>query len=380
MEGSPGPVKANSEQGVLFVCTKPYQYLIARLIKEGCGFACCDLVVLNHFWDAADFARKVEETGVWNRVMFIDDGQIDQFKHSLHPLRKYFFYHNWPKLLPAELQDISGYEEVFVAHDFVAMEYAVIRKFSSERKRVNLYEEGFGNYINNSTHTRWHMRLLKWAAPWFGLPGGYFGSLKWVDAVWLQRPSLVTTNRRNPIRRKTRGLPLPFDQFLGLPAVIRECDHLYPELREIDRQIAGHDAIAVVLTDPFLDAVPERRQYLRVIRKKVYETLGNRDVPLFFKQHPGERRSVEEDGCGLTLPRKLPGELLYVVMRRNGIRKIHLFSFGSTVILNLYDLCKQDNSLDIYIFDSLAGNRDVRMIADRFCSLAAKHQIAFQYV
>lgn len=373
-------MKRKADNCVLFVCTKPYQYLLARLIKEGCGFRRCDIVILNHFWEAADFARKVEATGVWQRVMFVDDGEIDQFKLALHPLRKYFFYHNWPKLLPVELHDISNYAEVFVAHDFVAMEYAVIRKFSSEHKPVNLYEEGFGNYINNSTHTRWYMRLLKWVAPWFGLPGGYFGSLKWIDAVWLQRPLLVTTNRRNPVRRKARGLPLSFDQFLGLPAFGEECDRLYPELREMDRQIAGNEAIAVVFTEPFLDEVPERSKYLREIQNKVYETLGSREVPLFFKQHPGERRSVEADGGKLTLPKKLPGELLYLVMRRNGVRKIHLFSFGSTAILNLYDLCLKDNCLDIYIFESLGTDQDVKMIADRFCSLAVKHQIAFQFV
>lgn len=372
-------VEKTAGGAILFVCTKPYQYLIARLIKEGCGFGACDLIVLNHFHEAAEFVRKVEETGVWRKVTYIDDGDLDQYKLSLHPLRKYFFYHSWQGKLPSQLSDISAYSEVFVAHDFVAVEYAIMRKFSSEHKPAYLYEEGFGNYIDNSTHASWHMRLLKRMAPHLGLPGGYFGSLKWIDSVWLQRPRLVTSDRRNPLRRKTRGLPLPFDQFLAIPQVVDECYRIYPELREIDRLVAGREAISVVLTDPFLDEVPDRAGYIREIRDKVQATVGDRDVPLFVKQHPGEKLSIEE-GPLLTLPKKLPSELLYLVMLNNGIRKLYLFSFGSTSILNLYDLCSASGSLEIYIFESLRLDGDVKLIASRFCELADKHRIAYRIV
>ncbi|MBW5448338.1 hypothetical protein GE107_20045 [Cohnella sp. CFH 77786] len=374
-------MKKRAGHKILFVCTKPYQYLIARLIKEGMQYDQCDIVILNHFFEAAEFARKVKGTGVWKKVMYIDDGMLDEYKLSLHPLRKYFFYHNWRKRLPPVLSDISPYSEVFVAHDFVAVEYAIMRKFGSENKRAYLYEEGFGNYINNSTHSSWHMRLLKRVAPWFGLPGGYFGSLKWIDSVWLQRPGLITSDARNPIRKKTRGLPLDFNQFLGIPRIVEECYRIYPELREIDRQVAGLDTISVVLTDPFLDEVPNREPYIWEMKGKVDEAIGRRDIPMFIKQHPGEKKSIEAvPGQILTLPKKLPSELLYLVILKNNLRKINLFSFGSTAILNLYDLCKSDNSMDIYIFESLKMQDDVKMIAHRFVELAKRHQIAFQTV
>ncbi|WP_123041895.1 polysialyltransferase family glycosyltransferase [Cohnella candidum] len=366
---------------ILFVCTKPYQYLIARLIKEGGGYEPCDILILNHFHEAEEFARKVRETGVWKKVFYIDDGQLDQYKLALHPLRKYFFYHGWKKLLPSVLADTSAYSEVFVAHDFVAVEYAIMRKFGSENKPVYLYEEGFGNYINNSTHSRWHMRMLKRMAPLLGLPGGYFGSLRWIDSVWLQRPALIQQDRQNPIRKKTRGLPMTFNRFLAIPRIVEECYRLYPELSEIDRQVAGLKEMSVVLTDSFLDTVPDRAAYVRDMKAKVDEAVGRSDAPMFIKQHPGEKRDIDAvPGKILTLPKKLPCELLYLVILKNGIRKINLFSFGSTAILNLYDLCKSDNSLDIYIFDSLRMEEDVKMIADRFCELAKKHQIAFQTV
>jgi hypothetical protein len=375
-------VEKSAGSKILFVCTKPYQYLMARLIKEGCGFGRCDIVILNHFYEAADFARKVRETGVWQKVMYIEDGKLDEYKLGLHPLRKYLFYHGWRKMVPPVLSDISAYSEVFVAHDFVALEYAVMRKFSSENKPVHLYEEGFGNYINNSTHTRWHMRLLKRAAPWFGLPGGYFGSVKWIDSVWLQRPGLITSDRSNPIRRKTRGMPLAFNLFLDIPHIIEECYRIYPELHEIDLQIEGHDTISVILTDPFLDEMPDRPACIREMQDKVNAVLGHTaEAPLFIKQHPGEKLSV--DGIGgrmLTLPKKLPCELLYLIILKNQIRKINLFSFGSTAILNLYDLCRTDNNMDIFIIDSMSLREEVKVISTRFCELAQKHHIEFQTV
>lgn len=366
---------------VLFVCTKPYQYLMARLIKDGCGFPRCDIVILDHFFESADFARKVEGTGVWENVMYIVDGDLDEYKLNLHPLRKYFFYHAWRKTLPAELSDISAYSEVFVAHDFVAVEYAIMRKFGSENKPAFLYEEGFGNYINNSTHTSWHMRLLKRLAPWFGLPGGYFGSVRWIESVWLQRPGLIMSDARNPLRSKTRGMPQTFERFLALPHIVEECYSLYPELHDIDRQVAGLDTISVVLTDHFLDEVPDREQYIKDMKAKVDEAVGNRDAPMFIKQHPGEKLAIDNvRNSIMTLPKKLPSELLYLVILKNKIRKINLFSFGSTAILNLYDLCKSNNSMDIYIFDSLKMEDDVKMIANRFRELANRYHIAFHTV
>lgn len=372
-------VKQSANATTLFVCTKPYQYLIARLIKEGCRLESCDVLILNHFHEADRFAAKVAETGVWRQVLYMDDGEIDQYKLSLHPLRKYFFYHNWKMNLPVELADTSEYGKVFVAHDFVAVEYAIMRKFSSENKPVYLYEEGFGNYINNSTHSSWHMKLLKRAAPWFGLPGGYFGSLRWIDSVWLQRPRLVIADSRNPVRRKVRALPLSFGSFLRCPHIMDECYSLYPELLGIDRQVAGCEAITVVLTDPFLDNMPNRPAFIRHIAQKVMDTVGDRSAPLFFKQHPGEKLAIDDPHIHL-LPKRLPCELLYLVMLRNRIRNIYVFSFGSTSILNLYDLCKVDNSLKIYILDSLGLEKDTQMIASRFCELADKHRIAYQIV
>ncbi|RED65068.1 polysialyltransferase family glycosyltransferase [Cohnella lupini] len=369
--------EANSKK--LFVCTKPYQYLIARLIKQGCRFDKCDLVILNHFYKAEEFSERVRSTGVWNRVLFIDDGMLDQMKLQLNPLKKYFFYHSWRRFIPAAFKDISDYSEAFVAHDFVALEYAVIRKFSSEGKKTTLYEEGSGNYINNSTHKKWYMRMLKKMAPWFGLPGGYFGSLRWIDSIWLQRPELITSNRNNPIYRKTRGLPVTFQHFMQSPEIEKECYEIYPELHDVDALVRGYEELSVVLTDQFVDDVEDRNAYFRTIIDKINAATGNDNNPIFFKQHPGEVQPIDivDDQISI-LPQKLPIELLYLIIQKNKIRKINLVSFGSTAILNLYDLCRADECMSVFIIDSMSMQEDVKLIATRFVDLAEKHQIRFQ--
>jgi hypothetical protein len=370
-------IEAKGKQ--LFICTKPYQYLIARLIKQGCQFEHCDLVILNHFYKADEFSERVRSTGIWNRVLFIDDGDLDQMKLQLNPIKKYFFYHSWRQFIPTAFMDISDYSEAFVAHDFVALEYAIIRKFKSERKRTTLYEEGSGNYINNSTHKKWHMRLLKRMAPWFGLPGGYFGSMRWIDSIWLQRPELITSNRAIPIYRKTRGLPVTFSKFMQMPEIVRECYEIYPELHDVDRLVQGHEELSVVLTDQFLDEIEDRDIFVNTIIEKINKATNNKDKPIFFKQHPGEIRPIETANSQVAiLPQKLPIELLYFIIQKNKIRKINLVSFGSTAILNLYDLCRSDGCMSVFIIGSMSMEEDVKLIASRFVDLAEKHQIQFQ--
>jgi hypothetical protein len=374
-------VGAVSGKKKLFVCTKPYQYMIARLIKQGCGFEQCDILILDHFVEAVDFCKKTTELDVWNQVLYFDDGMLDDYKLKLNPIEKYYFYQSWRKFLPSMFQDISRYSEVFLAHDFVAVEYAIMRKFSGEGKKVTIFEEGYGNYINNSTHETLYMKTLKRFSPWMGLPGGYIGSLRWIDEIWVQRPHLIQEDPHNPLRFKTKALPMSLKDFLEIPAITDELYLLFPELRDVDSWVQGHDVISVVLTESWHDFIDHRDQYIDEIIAKVNESLNDTDALIFIKQHPGESKTIVSASEQVALlPKQLPFELLYLVMMRNQIRKVNLFSFGSTAILNLYDLCRQDESLDIYLFGSLSKTYDYDILFPRFCALATQYHVAFQIV
>jgi len=322
----------------------------------------------------------VRETRQWEKVLFLDDdGSLDAYKLRLDPVRKYFFYHRWNRHLPALFANIADYAEAFIAHDFVAVEYAIMRKFGSEGKPIRLFEEGFGNYIDNSTHTRWDMKLLKRLAPSVGLPGAVFGSVKWIDSIWLQRPQLFLQGSRSALKRKARPLPMTLKQFFEVPAVADELYGMYPELGGIDRLVSDREAMTVVLTEPFLDDIADRDACLRQIVAKVRETLGDSGEPLFVKQHPGEMRPIGPlSGRVRVLPRSWPIELLYLVMLKNRIRKLNLFSFGSTAILNLYDLCRSGGNLDIFIFESMDIQEEEKLLSSRFRELASRYEIAFQ--
>jgi hypothetical protein len=361
----------------LFVCTKPYQYIIARLIKEGCKFEQCDLLILDHFFEASQFCSKIGEVGVWNKTMYVADELLNGYNLQLNPIEKFFFYQTWRKFVPYMLQDISMYSEVFLAHDAVPVEYGIMRKFRSEGKRVTVFEEGYGNYINNSAHQSLIMKALKKISPWVGLPGGYIGSLKWVDSIWVQRPELIKTDVKNPVRFKTKHLPMYLKDFLQLPHIVEELYRMYPELMEIGTRIQGHEVLSVVLTESWHDQITNRDQFVAQVIHKVKEHIHDSESPIFIKQHPGEMMTMETTCKQVSLlPKQLPIELLYLVMMKNKIKKVNLFSFGSTAILNLYDLCRNDENLEIYLFNSMIKDYDY----PRFYALATKYQIRFTMV
>lgn len=375
-------VQAAFVQKKLFVCTKPYQYMIARLIKQGSDFEQCDIMILDHFYEAIDFCEKVKKTDVWNKVIYFEDGMLDDYKLKLNPIEKYHFYHSWRKFLPPIMEDISMYSEVFLAHEFVAVEYAIMRKFSSEGKKVTLYEEGYSNYINNSTHETLIMKGLKKFSPWLGLPGGYFGSLKWVDSVWVQRPHLIREDRENPIRFKAKPLPMELTDFLQLPKIMDEMYILFPELAEIDANVQGHEVISVVLTESWHDQMVDRDQYVEQIITKINDVNQDQESLIFFKQHPGESLPMQwVSEQVVLLPKQLPFELLYLIMKKNKLKKVNLFSFGSTAILNLYHLCKDDESLEIYLFGKgMSRTYCMEMKFPRFCELADNFQVQYRIV
>jgi hypothetical protein len=356
--------------------------MIARLTKLGCRFEQCDIMILDHFYEAMDYCEKTKRTGIWNKVMYFNDGMLDDYKLKLNPVEKYIFYHSWKRFLPSIMEDISMYSEVFLAHDFVAVEYAIMRKFSSEGKKVTIFEEGYGNYINNSTHETLLLKSLKRISPWLGLPGGYFGSLKWVDSVWVQRPQLIKEDLSNPIRFKAKPLPMQLTEFLQLPEIIEEMYILFPEIAVLDAHVQGAEEISVVLTESWHDEIKDRDEYVTQIITKVNETVQNEDSLIFIKQHPGENLQMQWDSAQIVLlPKQLPIELLYLIMKKHKLKKVNLFSFGSTAILNLYHLCKEDDSLDIYLFgESMCRTHYMELMFPLFCELAARFQVQYKIV
>jgi hypothetical protein len=364
----------------LFVCTKPYQYMVARLIKEGCAFENCDLMVLHHFLESGELCSRVEQTGVWNRVMHYDDNLLNQYKSRLNPLEKIWFYRTWNKFVPDILPDVSAYSEVFLAHDGVAAEYAIMREFQRAGKPVHIYEEGFGSYIDTNTHRTIAKKFMKKCSPLLGLPGGYIGGLKWIQSVWVQYPELLAKNGGHPLRRKARRLPMRFKDFMRKPEIVGEWFAIYPELHKLDQLMQGEEVVSIVLTDSWLDSMPDREAFVEHAAAMARETTGGKPSCVYVKQHPGELLSLREKPGLKLLPQKLPIELLYLVMLKNRLSKVHLFSFGSTAVLNLSELCRDADNLDIYIFTSLNIAEEYKIIAARFRELAARCQVQYRTV
>jgi hypothetical protein len=223
------------------------------------------------------------------------------------------------------------------------------------------------------------MKFLKRVSPLLGLPGGYIGSLKWVNSVWVQHFELIIEDRKNQIRHKVKQLPLKLKDFLGNPEIVKELNMIYPELMEIARRVQGHDIISVILTESWHDNILNRNQYMNQFIEKVTASVNNVISPIFIKQHPGESMPIETNSNQIeVLPKKLPIELLYLIMMSNKIQKVNLYSFGSTAILNIYDLCRNDENLDIYLIHSMVMTSDYKITFQHFCELATNYQVKFK--
>jgi hypothetical protein len=192
---------------------------------------------------------------------------------------------------------------------------------------------------------------------------------------------LIMDNPRNQLRHKVEQLPLKLKDFLGMPEIVKELNMIYPELMEIDQKVQGHDIISVVLTESWHDGIPNRNQYMNQFFEKVSASVNKANSPIFIKQHPGEKLPIETNSNQIeVLPKKLPIELLYLVMLSNKIQKVNLYSFGSTAILNIYDLCRNDENLDIYLISSMTMTSDFKITFQRFCELATNYQVRFKTV
>jgi len=357
-------------QKKLFVCTRPYQYLMCRLIKDGYMYNACDLLVLNHFDDAPALTHALRTLRVWERVFFEDDTEQNRRNAGLNSLQKLFFYHNWRPLLPASISSYDEYDGLFLAHDGVATEYGIMRQFNAQGKHATVYEEGFGNYVCTNDHTDNATRLLKRLAHWFRLPGDHIGRLQYIDTVLLQWPEILTRDRTNPLKKKARALPLTLREFLSRDQIREEMETLYPELEVLSSSVQKGNAVAILLGDLWWDVVPNREQYVRSLLGRIPLITGTHLDRIFIKQHPGEMKVLEPLGNEVGfIPKRLPLELFFLAAKGK-IKDLFLLSFGSTAILNLHELLSKECRVHILILPTPLPDTSVDVTTRRFLVLA----------
>jgi len=235
----------------LFICTKPYQYLICRLILKGYKFKNADIVVLNHFEGANNFVDKLKQLDVWNHVYFVDDSELNKYSKELNFVQKFWFYNHWKRLLPNIKINYDDYDSLYFAHEGVATEYAIMRRFKRDGKMTIIYEEGYGNYVNINTH-KFLKRFLKESSHLFNIPGSYIGELKFVDKVLLQYPEIA--KRLNlPISRKVEKLPMTLNTFLSDPVIQEEFKKLFPDIPELPTNSVSE--VFLILGESFLSKI-----------------------------------------------------------------------------------------------------------------------------
>ena len=228
----------------LFVCTKPYQYLIAELIMKSSSER-SDIVIVDHFLNAREFSENLKKSGLWNNVSFLDDRTL---RTQSYFYRILFYYHYWGPFVESLDLPLKDYYKLYIAHDSVLCEYALAKYFNRRKKEVILHEEGYGNYVSTNSHLGLK-RVLKTVSHLFGIPGDHLGRLRFVNKILLQYPELVSRKAPKALSRKIESLPNVLSSYLSAESVVRILC-LFGYERELKENIT--EEIHVVLGEAFL--------------------------------------------------------------------------------------------------------------------------------
>lgn len=367
MQGTKMVYKRKTMKKKLFICTKPYQYLMCRLILKGYNFESADIIVLNHFKQAGNFAMKLKQLNIWNRVYFIDDSKLNKRSSNLTPIQKFWFYNNWQRILPAININYNDYDGLYFAHEGVAVEYAIMRKFKKDRKTATIYEEGYGNYININTHNS-VKSFLKSISHLFNIPGSYIGRLKFVDRILLQYPE-VAKKLNLPILRKVEKLPITLPMFLRDPTIQKELKNLFPSIPALPKNY-NLDAF-LILGESYLSDIGYG-DFIEKIVDYIKSSFSEERPIIFFKQHPGEFLTPATLPITnlIIIPAILPIEMFYSYVLNNGIKTLHIYTFGSTAVINLHMMLANTCQTKVTLLESSKIPYKYKLSADRFKQLS----------
>ena len=154
-------------------------------------------------------------------------------------------------------------------------------------------------------------------------------------------------------------------------------DSIYPELHSLSIKIQRQDAVTILLGEIWWDIVTNRKEYLNKVLNRINNVTGVHLDKIFIKQHPGEVKHLEGLTSGVEfIPKKLPLELFYLVASGK-IKRLYLFTHGSTAVLNLWSLFSADCPVKIVIMQDSCFGRQYKLNLDRFCHLADKFGVMY---
>jgi len=333
----------------LFICTKPFQYLICRLILKGYNYSNSDIIVLNHFKDAEEFCFRLKKLKVWKSVYFFDDSKLKRSSDTLNIIQKIYFYNNWMNFIPQLGINYNEYDVLFFAHDSVLVEYGIMRYFKKQNKKTILYEDGLTNYTDVNAYKdentyNFVKYCLKEKAHLLNMPGSHLGKLKFVDKILVQYPELV--NKMNlPTAKKVDKLPMKLSEFINCVEIQEELYKLFPEMLKLPKPNTSRVSLFLGESSP-LDII--KNSYIENIIKFIKNNSCHEDM-IFVKQHPGKDNeySIIPSSDFIVIPKVIPIELFLIYIYTNNIKSLCIYTFGSSAALNLYLLLKNDCDVNI---------------------------------
>lgn len=315
----------------LFIITSPYQYLIARGLKEHLNDS-SDLIILNHYEGAKELYFDLKNKEIWNDVYFFDDTFIRKEYKNGSLRKKLLMFKNCQKILPN--LKYEKYNNLFIAHDTVLFEYSVAKKFYQLSKKVFLIEDGYGNYVNLNKNKNFIIANLKKLMSLLDMPGNYLGQVRYISEILVQFPEQIY-KQKFPIGKKVNELPFVLKDIL-----IKLKDELLSTFK-VSQITLPKDSV-LILTEPINDENFKKSVY------QIYNKFNNKSVIL--KPHPRDTLDYSNINGIKILSNRFPVELIPLLLGDNN-NQLKIVSWGSTATLNLYLILKNKADI-IFINDS----------------------------
>ncbi|MGF9768966.1 polysialyltransferase family glycosyltransferase [Bacillus albus] len=312
-----------------FVCCTPYHLIISiHMAQTEYKDYINDIYISDHFKDAYEIYKKIDELGLFNQSFFIRDKKVSYDKSKLK-------HKKIIKLLKLDLEDIVK-ESIPLDYDRISVfcfsyfSTVLVNKVKEKNKNIKIamLEDGLGSYLINVKNRKEKMRGL--LSSFFGLFNKNFFSFNQVSELYLFRPEYFVGD----INISIRNIP-NFTENVNLSRVLNNVFNYKEQSVVRDYQMLYFDQ--TFSADNIGDVKEEELllEVLNIVEKS----------KMLIKLHPRDKMDKYEMlgvGEGNIYQSTYPWELIYL---NESPSKSILISINSTAVLTPHLIFNKKHSM-----------------------------------
>lgn len=141
---------------IAYFCSTPYQILVALQIQRTfCKNKIADLYILNHFNDSNEYVTRLDKTGIFNKVIYVEclnfsiSFRTNKVKRLVKKIKSFYLY----KYFSLKYLGISNikYTDVYFSTPDVIIQIGLKKIYENNKNvKVHLFEDGAGIYLGFS--------------------------------------------------------------------------------------------------------------------------------------------------------------------------------------------------------------------------------------